>query len=100
MARTPTRRWLIPFRVAAFTILATLLSFAVSLFLAILGVILYARIRGMHPNMALAYRDVAFPVAASAGAIALIVMISFEIRQHREAKVLDAIARASQVPQK
>lgn len=82
------------------TILATLLSFAVSLFLAILGVILYARIRGIHPNMALAYRDVAFPVAAAAGAIALILMISFEIRQHREAKVLEAIARASQVPQK
>src|SRR5258708_160370 len=67
-------RWyLIPVRILLVTFLVTLLSFAVSLFLGILGLVLAAKLRGAHANMAFAYREVALPVA---GLVATIVLIS------------------------
>ena len=70
MADTPLRkpRWyLIPVRILIVTFLVTLLSFALSLLLGIFGVILAAKIKGAHPNLTLAYRDVALPIAALVG---------------------------------
>ena len=86
-------RWyLVPVRVLLVTFVVTLLSFAVSLLLGILGVVLAAKIRGGHPNMTLAYRDVALPIAAMVGAIVLISSAVMEIRHYRQAKALGRIA--------
>jgi hypothetical protein len=64
----------------------------VSLLLGILGVVLAAKIRGGHPNMTLAYRDVALPIAAMVGTIVLISAAVMEIRHYRQAKALGRIA--------
>ena len=61
----------IPIRVLLVTFLLTLLAFAVSLLLGILGLVIAARLRGLHPNMATAYRHVALPAAAVVSAIVL-----------------------------
>lgn len=86
-------RWyLIPMRVLLVTFVVTLLSFAVSLLLGILGVVLAAKIRGGHPNMTLAYREVALPIAAMVGTIVLVSSVVMEIRHYRQAKALGRIA--------
>jgi hypothetical protein len=95
MADIPFRkpRWyLIPVRVLVVTFMVSLLSFAVSLLLGISGVILAAKVKGVHPNMALAYRDVAIPIAALVGTVVLVSSAVMEIRHYRQAKTLDRIA--------
>lgn len=95
MAETSLRkpRWyLIPVRILLVTFVVTLLSFAVSLLLGIFGVILAAKIKGAHPNMALAYRDVALPIAAMVGVIVLVSSSVMEIRHYRQARALGRIA--------
>ena len=95
MADIPLRKphwYLIPARVLIVTFVVSLLSFAVSLLLGILGVILAAKIKGVHPNMALAYRDVALPIAAMVGAVVLVSSAVMEIRHYRQRKTLDRIA--------
>jgi len=77
------------------TFLLTLLCFAVSLFFGILGTAISARLRGLHPNMTLAYRHVALPVALVAAAVALITVTIIEVRNYRQARALAQIARAS-----
>jgi len=74
------------------TFLVTLLSFALSLLLGIFGVILAAKIKGAHPNLTLAYRDVALPIAALVGTVVLLSSSVMEIRHYRQAKALDRIA--------
>ncbi len=89
-------RWyLIPFRVLLVTFLLTLLGFAVSLLLGIVGVFVGARLRGGTPNMQVAYRDVAAPGAAAVFAIVLVSSIFLEIRNYRQAKALAEIERVS-----
>jgi hypothetical protein len=89
-------RWyLIPVRVLLVTFLLTLLSFAVSLLLGILGIVIMGRVQGAHPNMTLAYRHIALPVAAAAGCVALIATTVLEIRNYRQTKILAEVARAS-----
>jgi hypothetical protein len=95
----PRRRpgWLyIPARILLVTFLLTLLSFAVSLMLGILGTVFAARLRGLHPDMTNAYRHIAAPVAALAGSIVLVSMIVFEVRRYRRDKALTAIERSSE----
>jgi len=90
-------RWyLIPVRVLLVTFLLTLLSFAVSLLLGIVGIVITSRAHGIHANMTLAYRHVALPVAAVAASIALISTAVLEIRSYRQTKILAEIAKASQ----
>jgi hypothetical protein len=90
-------RWyLIPVRVLVVTFLITLLSFAISLLLGILAIVTTSRLQGTHPNMTIAYRHVALPVAAFAAAIALIATTILEIRTYRQTKTLAQIARSSQ----
>ena len=87
--QTPSRmlRWFwIPLRVLLVSFLLALLSFAVCLLLGILGLTITAAVRGLHPNMALAYRDVAFPAAVVAGLIALVGTIAMEFRHARVKK--------------
>ena len=78
----------IPFRVAFVTFLLTLLSFAVSLLLGIVGLVLLAKVRGRAPNLAMAYRNVAFPLALGVGAIVLVFMLGVEVRHYRQSKAL------------
>lgn len=90
-------RWyLIPVRVLVVTFLLSLLSFAVSLLFGILGIVLTNRLHGIHPNMALAYRHIAIPVAGFAAAIALITTTILEIRSYRQNETLAQIAKSSQ----
>lgn len=77
------------------TFLVTLLSFAVSLLLAIVGVTIYARIRGITPDMTFAYRHIAAPVAVMVGAVVLVLSFTMEVRHYRQAKALASIERAS-----
>ena len=89
-------RWyLIPVRVLLVTFLLTLLSFAVSLLLGILGLVIAARLRGLHPNLPTAYRYIALPAAAAVGAIVLISASVMEIRHYRQTKALAEIERIS-----
>jgi uncharacterized membrane protein YeaQ/YmgE (transglycosylase-associated protein family) len=86
---------MIPVRVLLVTFLLTLLAFAVGLLLGIVGIVIGARLRGVPPNMTLAYKNIAAPVAGLVGAIVLISAVSMEIRQYRQAKTLDEIEKAS-----
>jgi hypothetical protein len=88
--------YIVPARILLITFLVTLLSFAVSLLLGIVGIVIAARLRGLHPNLTIAYRHVAFPVAAVIGSVALISASVIEIRHHRQAKALAQIERISQ----
>jgi hypothetical protein len=80
----PIRWFLAPLRVLLVTFLLALLSFAVCLFLGILGLVISAAARGTQPNLTMAYRDFAFPAAILAGAAALAMAIVMEIRHHRQ----------------
>jgi glycerol-3-phosphate acyltransferase PlsY len=87
----------IPARILLITFLLTLLSFAVSLLPGIVGIVIAARLRGLHPNLTLAYRQIAFPVAVVVGTIAFVSASVMEIRHHRQAKALAQIERISQM---
>ncbi len=83
-APSPWVRWLlVPVRVLLVAFLLTLLTFAVCLFLGIFGILISAGMRGVHPNMTVAYREIAFPAAVVAGGIALLAAIVLEFRHLR-----------------
>jgi|SRR5215470_2538830 len=93
----PRPRWYsIPPRVLVFTLLLTLLGFAIALLLSILAVVIAAQLHGARPNFQLAYRTVALPIAVVAGSISFVVALVMEVRYYRHAKALAEIARASQ----
>jgi len=93
-SRTP--RWYgIPLRVLVVTFLGTLLSFAVSLLLAIIGTVVISALRGLHPDMRIAYRLIALPMALVAGSIILVFSVVMEVRHYRQTKTLSAIERMS-----
>lgn len=85
----------IPVRVALLTFLGTLLSFAVSLLLAIIGMLIVWMVQGAHPDMRIAYRSVAIPLAVVGGAMAFLFALYTEIRHYRQCKTLNAIERIS-----
>lgn len=94
--RVPQPRWvMIPLRVFIVTFLLTVLSFAVSLFLAIIGLVIAGERAGTKPHMPIAYRQVALPFAMAMALLVLIVATVVEIRRYRQAKALAAIERAS-----
>lgn len=89
-------RWyLIPVRVLVVTFLLGLLAFAASLLLGILATLIRGRLQGIHPDMTVAYRHIALPIAGVVTCIALIVNTILEIRTYRQTKVLADVARAS-----
>lgn len=93
-SRSP--RWYgIPVRVFLVTFIGTLLSFAVSLLLAIFGTVIISALRGVHPDMRIAYRHIALPMALVAGGIILVLTIAVEVRHYRQTKTLTAIERMS-----
>jgi hypothetical protein len=83
----------VPIRVLLVTFLLTLLSFAVSLLLGILGVVIAGRLQGLQPNMTTAYRHIALPVAAVVSAIVLISASAVEVRRYRQTKALAELER-------
>jgi TRAP-type C4-dicarboxylate transport system permease small subunit len=88
-------RWIgIPLRVLLMTAVVTLLAFAVSLLLSILGTVVYSQVMHAAPNMPYAYRYVAFPFAISVGVIVLALSLTMEIRHYRQRKTLSGIERA------
>jgi hypothetical protein len=91
----PLLWYIIPLRVLFLTFLLTLLSFAVTLLLSILGLVIGGWVRGISPDMRFAYRHVALPVALVAGAIILVSALVLEIRHYRQTKALAGIVRAS-----
>ena len=91
-------RWYgIPVRAAIITFLLTLLTFAVSLLLGIVGILGIAKMRGVAPNLAPAYRHVAFPAAMAVGAVVLVVSLIVEARRYRRGQVLRQIEQESQI---
>src|SRR5580704_3440818 len=95
MPPTPrSPRWYaIPVRVLLLTFIGTLISFAVSLLLAIIGTVAVAAVRQVHPNMTVAYRQIALPSAALAASIIFVLALIMEIRHYRQSKTLAAIER-------
>jgi hypothetical protein len=78
-------RWLlIPLRVLLVSLLVALLSFAVCLLLGIVGLGITAWLRGVQPDMTVAYRHIAFPAAIVIGAGALVGTIVIEVRRYRQ----------------
>jgi len=80
-------------RVCLVTFIGTLLCFAVSLLLAILGTVIMAAVRGVHPDMRIAYRAIALPMALVAGSIIFVLALTMEIRHYRQSKTLSAIEK-------
>ncbi|HKI26283.1 MAG TPA: hypothetical protein VKA07_08160 [Candidatus Sulfotelmatobacter sp.] len=98
MAATSSRspHWYgIPVRVFLVTFISTLICFAVSLLLAIIGTVVVAGVRGVHPDMRVAYRLIALPMALVAGSIIFVLAWILEIRHYRQSKTLSNIERMS-----
>ncbi|MGA2374617.1 MAG: hypothetical protein ABSF72_03800 [Candidatus Sulfotelmatobacter sp.] len=87
----PPRWYAIPVRVLLLTFIGTLISFAVSLFVGIIGTVVVAAVRHIHPNMTVAYRQIALPAAAIAGSIIFVLALIMEIRHYRQSKILAAL---------
>jgi hypothetical protein len=85
----------IPLRVVLYSVLLTLMMFSASLLIGIVGVMIHARIRGIHPDLPFAYKHIALPVAIVAGVIILVLSSVMEIRHYRQMKVPNSIERAS-----
>jgi hypothetical protein len=83
----------IPVRIFLLTFIGTLSAFAVSLFLAILGIMLTASLRGGRPDITLAYRHIAVPMALVAGGIIFLLATALEIRHYQQRKALRALER-------
>jgi hypothetical protein len=91
----PPRWYAIPLRVLLATFIGTLISFAVSLLLGILGTVILSSVRHVNPNMTVAYRLIALPAALVAGSIIFVLALTMEIRHYRQSKTLAAIERMS-----
>jgi hypothetical protein len=91
----PLRWYAIPVRVLLVTFIGTLILFAVSLFLGIIGVGAVSTLRHVHPDMTIAYRHIALPAAVMAGGIIFVLALVMEIRHYRQAKTLADIERVS-----
>jgi len=92
LPRSP--RWYgIPVRVFLATFIGTLICFAVGLLVGILGIVIVSAVRGIHPDMRIAYRLIALPIAGVAGTIIFVLSLVMEIHHHRQMKTLSAIER-------
>ena len=77
------------------TFIFTLLAFAVSLFLGIVGVVILARVRGVIPDLRMAYFHIALPAALVSGSVVLVAASILEILHYRQSKALAGIAQSS-----
>jgi len=91
-SRSP--RWYgIVVRVGLVTFIGTLLCFAVSLLLSIFGTVIVGALRGVHPDLRIAYRQIALPIALVAGGIVFVLALVMEVRHYRQTKTLLSIER-------
>jgi TRAP-type C4-dicarboxylate transport system permease small subunit len=94
--RSRSPRWYgVPLRVTMLTLIASLLSFSVILLFSLIGVIVTASLRGVHPDMRIAYRQIALPIGAVAAAVIFLMVLIHEVRHYRRAKALTSIERMS-----
>jgi hypothetical protein len=91
----PPRWYAIPVRVLLVTFIGTMISFAVSLLLGIVGTVVISALHHANPNMTVAYRLIALPSAVVAGSIIFALALAMEIRHYRQTKTLAAIERTS-----
>src|SRR5580658_6373929 len=85
-------RWyMIPVRVLVVTFIGTLISFAVSLLVGIVGTVAVSALRHIHPNMTVAYRLIALPAAVVAGSMIFVLALAMEIRHYRQSRTLAAL---------
>jgi hypothetical protein len=91
----PPRWYAIPLRVLLVTFIGTLISFAISLLFGIIATVSVSALRHVHPDMTVAYRQIALPAAVVAGSIIFVLALTMEIRHYRQAKTLAAIERMS-----
>jgi uncharacterized BrkB/YihY/UPF0761 family membrane protein len=89
----PPRWYAIPIRVLLVTFIGTLIAFAASLLLGIVGIVILSALRHVNPNMTMAYRLIALPTAVVAGSIIFVLALAMEIRHYRQSKTLNAIER-------
>ena len=73
----------------------TLVSFALSLLLSLIGMVAISKLHGATPDLRFAYRHIALPVALSVGTVVLVLALIMEIRHYRQIRALAAIERAS-----
>jgi hypothetical protein len=85
----------VPVRILLLTFIGTLTCFAISLLFAILGTVIVAALRGAHPDMRVAYRAIALPMALVAGCVVFAGATIMEVRRYRQVKALSAIERMS-----
>lgn len=84
----------VPVRVLLLTLIGTLLALCVALLFSILGTIVTDKLRGVPPDMRVAYH-IAVPIALGVGVAILLIAAVNEIRQYRQSKALTAIERMS-----
>lgn len=95
-SRTRIAKWYgVPVRIFALTVIGALLSFAVSLLFGILGTVTLSALRGGRPDMRIAYREIAFPIAMIVAVVILISATIMEVRNYRQGKTLQNIERIS-----
>ena len=80
-------------RVIAITFALTGLAFAVTLLFGIIGMAGIGVVRGHLPDMRIAYRHFAFPVAVTVGSCAFVAAWIMEIRHHQQRKALAGTAQ-------
>jgi hypothetical protein len=85
----------VPLRILLITFVATLLCFSVTLLLGIVGTVVTAAFRGVHPDMRVAYRQIAVPLAVVEGSIILVIATVTEIRHYRQRRALAVLERMS-----
>jgi hypothetical protein len=89
------RLYMVPLRALFFSFLIALVSFAVALFVGIIGMLVYGRMQHIKPDMTIAYRDIAAPFAAVVWVIVLVLTVAMEVRHYRQSKALASIERGS-----
>ncbi len=72
-------------RILLFTFAFTALTMAVGLFCGLLVVVIGAALQGQQPDVAMAYRNVAFPLVKVAVIVSLLGAVGVEVRQARRA---------------
>lgn len=94
-ASHPPRWYGVLARILLLTFLGTLLCFAVTLLISLIGTVAMAALHGVHPDMRTAYRHFAVPMAAVEGVVIFICATVLEVRHYHRARTLSAIERAS-----
>ncbi len=87
--------YVVPARILLVTFLLTLLSFALGLLIGIVGTATWSGLHHVQPDMRVAYRYIAFPLAKGVAVIAFLAMTFSEIRRYRQSRALARIADLS-----